>query len=79
MAKNDIQVEGYHVVTKDMHAFSDLELQALSNFKKKDDMAFWKADNGSRAVILDKNDYITEAHNKIFNDNITSHLKAQCA
>ena len=47
---------------------SDLEQQALFNFKDMDDVLFKKADKGNTIVIMDPNDYITEAHNQIFND-----------
>ena len=48
--------------------FSDLELQALINLKNRNDLVLKKADKGSVIVILNKDAYITEAHNQIFND-----------
>ena len=47
---------------------SDLELHALINLKNRNDIVLKKADKGSVIVILDKDAYISEAHNQIFND-----------
>ena len=46
----------------------DLELKALFNLKDRDDVVFKKADKGNAIVIMDRDDYIREAHNQIFND-----------
>ena len=45
-----------------------MELKALSNLKNKDDVVVKKVDKGNAIFIMDRDDYITEAHNQIFND-----------
>ena len=65
--KLDVLLNKIHL-TKDTPNMSDLELKALFNLKNRDDVVFKKADKGNAIVIMDRDDYITEAHNQIFND-----------
>ena len=65
--KLDVLLNKIHIA-KDTPNMSDLELKALFNLKDRDDVVFKKADKGNAIVIMDRDDYIREAHNQIFND-----------
>ena len=40
-----------------------------------DDIAFRKGDMGSMLVIMEKNNYMREAHNQIFSDKHLGHFE----
>ena len=63
----DVLLNKIHI-TKDTPYMSDLELKALFNLKNMDDVVLRKADKGNAIVIMDRDNYITEVHNQIFND-----------
>lgn len=44
---------------------TNLELQAMDELRKRDDLIFTKADKGGALVIMDVNDYIREAHRQL--------------
>ena len=65
--KLDVLLNKIHIA-KDTPNMSDLELKALFNLKDRDDVVLKKADKDNAIVIMDRDDYIREAHNQIFND-----------
>ena len=72
--KLDVLLNKIHIA-KDTPNMSDLELKALFNLEDRDDVVFKKADKGNAIVIMDRDDYIREAHNQIFNDKYCKPLE----
>ena len=65
-------------ITRDIPNLSNLGLRASINLNNGDDEVLKKADKGTAMVILDKDDYITNAHIQILTMNIIGHWMAQC-